>query len=108
MLEAFLTRSSYQTSLLEFHPMLPPVLLTTRVFLTFGQPKRASSTLDFSGTVLPPLSPSSAVITILQSASRILSLSDSGENPPKTTEWTAPILVPVSYTHLTLPTKRIV
>ena len=61
-------------------------------FLTSGQFIRASSTLSFKGTFLPPRTPSSAVITILQSASKILSFKDSGENPPKTTEWIAPIL----------------
>ena len=33
---------------------------------------------------------------MLQSASKILSFSDSGENPPNTTEWMAPILAHAS------------
>ena len=96
LLETSLTRFSYQTSFLSSQLISPPVLFITSVFLTSGQPRRASSTLDLSGTFLPPLKPSSAVITILQSASRILSLSDSGEKPPKTTECTAPIRVQAS------------
>jgi len=66
--------------------MLLAVLFMTSVLFTFGHPVNASSTLAFNGTVFPPLTPSSAVITILQSASRILSFKDSGENPPNTTE----------------------
>ena len=46
----------------------------------------ASSTLAFKGIDLPPLIPSLAVITVWQSESKILSLRDSIENPPKTTE----------------------
>ena len=88
--------SSYHTSRESFHGILPTVLLITRVFLTSGHFSNASSTFDLSGTTLPPLNPSSAVITISQLASRILSFSDSGENPPKTTEWIAPILVQAS------------
>ena len=42
--------------------------------------------------VLPPLLDSSAVITILESASKILSLNEAEENPAKTTECIAPIL----------------
>ena len=83
---ASLDNSSYQTSRFSFHEISPPVLFITKVDFTFGHSLRASSTLSFSGTFLPPLKPSSAVITILQSASRILSFNDSGEKPPKTTE----------------------
>ena len=66
--------------------MSPPVLFITKVVFTLGHSLRASSTFNLRGTFFPPLRPSSAVITSLQSASRILSLSDSGEKPPKTTE----------------------
>ena len=79
-------RSSYQRSFSLFQFILFPVLLITIVFLTSGQFSNASSTFDFRGTIFPPRTPSSAVITISQSASKILSFKDSGENPPKTTE----------------------
>ena len=48
---------------------------TTTTVLTFGQLCRALSTLFFSGTYLPPRTPSSAVITVRQSASRMRSRS---------------------------------
>ena len=89
-------RSSYQRSLPSFQFILLPVLLTTIVCFTFGQSFNALSTFDLRGTIFPPRIPSSAVITISQLASRILSFKDSGENPPKTTEWIAPILVQAS------------
>ena len=94
--DTFFTRSSYQWSLSSFQFILLPVLLTTIVFLTSGHWFNALSTFDLRGTTFPPRIPSSAVITISQSASRILSFKDSGENPPKTTEWIAPILVQAS------------
>ena len=59
--------------------------------LTAGQLARALSTLCLSGTRLPPRTPSSAVITARQSASRIRSRRASGEKPPNTTECTAPM-----------------
>ena len=89
-------KSSYHKSLFSFQEISPPVLLITNVFLTPGQAFRASSTLVFNGTFFPPRIPSSAVITIEQSASRILSFRDSGEKPPKTTECIAPILAQAS------------
>mgnify|MGYP003313104866 CR=1 FL=1 len=52
--------------------------------------------IDFNGNINHTLRPSSAVMTILQSASKILSFRDSGEKPPNTTECTAPILVQAS------------
>ena len=57
-----------------------------RWLFTFGHFLNASSTFNFKGTFFPPRMPSSAGMTISQSASRILSFSDSGEKPPKTTE----------------------
>ena len=86
MVDAFVDNSSYHTSRESFQAISPPVLLITRAFLTLGQLFNASSTFDLRGTVFPPRNPSSAVITNSQSASRILSFKDSGENPPKTTE----------------------
>jgi len=85
------TASWYQTSRPSVHPISPPVRRTTRTVCTFGQCRRASSVLRLSGTRLPPRTPSSAVMTAQQSASRMRSLSDSGEKPPKTTEWIAPM-----------------
>ena len=57
----------------------------------FGQSSSASWVFFFSGTLRPPRGPSSAVITTRQSESRMRSRSASGENPPNTTECTAPI-----------------
>ena len=53
--------------------------------------RNASSTLAFSGIFLPPRTPSSAVITTRDPQSSIRPFSASGEKPPNTTEWTAPI-----------------
>jgi hypothetical protein len=47
--------------------------------------------LAFSGIALPPRMPSSAVITVWQSESKMRSFNDWGENPPNTTLWIAPI-----------------
>ena len=51
----------------------------------------AASTLAFSGIVLPPRTPSSAVITSLLVQSAMRPAIDSGEKPPNTTECTAPM-----------------
>jgi hypothetical protein len=51
----------------------------------------ASSAFRLSGTTFPRRYPPSAVIRTFASASLIRSASDSGLNPPKTTEWIAPI-----------------
>ena len=59
--------------------------------LTHGQRFSASSALAFSGTVLPPRRPSSAVMTQLESQSWMRSARLSGEKPPNTTEWIAPM-----------------
>ena len=96
LVSASCAKSSYHKSLFSFHEISSPVLLITNVVLTPGQAFRASSTLAFNGTFFPPRTPSSAVITIEQSASRILSLRDSGEKPPNTTECIAPILAQAS------------
>ena len=45
----------------------------------------AASTFAFKGMVFAPLTPSSAVMTILDSQSLIRPASASGEKPPKTT-----------------------
>ena len=60
-------------------------------FLTLGQFFSASSALALSGTLLPPRRPSSAVMTKLESQSWMRPPGESGEKPPNTTEWTAPM-----------------
>ena len=45
----------------------------------------ASSVFFFNGIALPPLTPSSAVITISDLQSLILPAKESGEKPPNTT-----------------------
>ena len=85
------TVSWYQRSRPACQAIDRPVRLNTNTVWTRGQARSAASTLALSGTWRPPRSPSSAVTTTRQSESRIRSLSDSGEKPPNTTEWTAPI-----------------
>jgi hypothetical protein len=51
----------------------------------------ARSTVFLRGIRFPPRKPSFAVTTMRQRASRIRSRRDSALNPPKTTEWTAPM-----------------
>ena len=51
----------------------------------------ARSTLALSGIGLPARKASSAVTTTRLSQSRMRPASASGEKPPNTTEWTAPI-----------------
>ncbi|MOA03618.1 hypothetical protein D3C78_1231340 [compost metagenome] len=81
-----LIASWYQRSRPSLQATWPPVRLITTTVLTSGQLSRALSTLFFSATVLAPRMPSSAVITVRQSASRIRSRRASGEKPPNTTE----------------------
>ena len=61
-------------------------------FFTFGQLVRASSVVDLRGIVLPPLTPSSAVIMYSDLQSLTLPDIDSAEKPPKIIECIAPIL----------------
>jgi hypothetical protein len=49
------------------------------------------SALAFSATTLPPRTPSSAVISAQAPAFWMRSLRASGEKPPNTTEWIAPM-----------------
>ena len=51
----------------------------------------AWSALGFMGIALAPRNVPLAVINVLQFESTIRSAKASAENPPKTTEWTAPI-----------------
>ena len=68
-----------------------PVARITSTRLRLGARKAAASTLAFSGIALPPRRPKSAVTTSLESQSSIRPASASGEKPPNTTEWIAPI-----------------
>jgi len=52
---------------------------------------RASSTVGLSAWALPRRKPPSAVMTSVASWSRMRPASASAENPPKTTEWVAPM-----------------
>jgi hypothetical protein len=83
--------SSYQTSRPSVKAMSAPVRLTTTTFSTLGQLFSASSALALSGTMRPPRTPSSAVIMMFESQSLMRPASESGEKPPNTTEWIAPI-----------------
>ena len=68
-----------------------PVFRATITCFTPGHSSSASSALALSGTLRPPRRPSSAVssATEPQSRSRVARLS--GEKPPKTMEWMAPM-----------------
>ena len=73
-----------------------PLRLTTTTLFTacppvFSMELRASSTAGLSGEGLPRRYVPSAVTTSLASASSILDCKASAENPPNTTECTAPI-----------------
>ena len=94
--EAAWSASWYQMSRPSTQGMSPWVRSTTTTVETSGQSFSAFSTFCFSGMYLPPRTPSSAVITVRQSASRMRSRSESGEKPPNTTECTAPIRVQAS------------
>ncbi|MCY1295927.1 hypothetical protein D9M70_452910 [compost metagenome] len=83
--------SWYQRSRPACQAISPWVRSTTTTVETFGQLCSAWSTFFFSGMYLPPRTPSSAVITVRQSESRMRSRSESGEKPPNTTECTAPM-----------------
>ena len=71
--------------------MSPPVRLTTITVSTSGHCRSAVSALRFSGTLRPPRSPSSAVIRTVERQSSMRPARLSGENPPNTTEWMAPM-----------------
>jgi hypothetical protein len=71
--------------------MSPPVRFTTKTVCTPGQDSSALSVFALSGILRPPRTPSSAVITTVDSQSRIRPPRESGEKPPNTTEWIAPM-----------------
>ena len=64
---------------------------TVSTVCTLGQSANATSAFSLSGTVRPPRTPSSAVMSVWQSESRMRSFNDWGEKPPNTTEWIAPM-----------------
>ena len=69
-----------------------PVRLTTTTPVdAAGLGDRGIDPLAFSGTFLPPRNPSSAVMTTLDLQSVMRWARLSGEKPPNTTEWMAPI-----------------
>jgi hypothetical protein len=70
-----------------------PVRFTTSTCCTVSVPGADSawSTFALSGTFLPPRTPSSAVITTVEAQSAMRPASESGEKPPNTTEWMAPM-----------------
>ena len=74
----------------------PPVRRMTRTWRTPGQCSSALSTFLLSGMRLPPRHPSSAQITTEESQSWIRFARLSGEKPPNTIEWIAPIRVHAS------------
>ena len=51
----------------------------------------AASVLALSGILRPPRMPSSAVMTTFDLQSSMRPASESGEKPPNTTEWIAPM-----------------
>ncbi|MGY3645626.1 hypothetical protein ACVWWG_002972 [Bradyrhizobium sp. LB7.2] len=65
---------------------LPPVRLTTTTQSTPSALASAASTLAFSGTLLPPRRPSSAVMITLDWQSLMRWARLSGEKPANTTE----------------------
>ncbi len=76
---------------LSVHSTSWPVRFTTSTFLIDGDAATASSTAGLSAIGLPRRLPPSQVITRTASASSMRLRSASAENPPNTTEWTAPM-----------------
>ncbi len=89
--ETLAASSCSQTSRPAVIATAPPVRLTTITRLTDGLDCSASSALALSGILRLPRKPSSAVIITFESQSwrRLARLS--GEKPPNTTEWIAPM-----------------
>ena len=71
---------------------LLPVLCITKTLSIAVSRFKALSTLVLRGINFPPLIASSAVIKKEEEQSNIRSANASGEKPPNTTEWIAPIL----------------
>ena len=85
--------SCSQASRAASQSILAPVRRYTNTRRTPSQPPMASasSAMRLSGSVLPPRTCSSAVISRRAPMSTMRSFSDLAEKPPKTTEWIAPI-----------------
>ena len=83
--------SWYQTSRPGSMSTAAPVRLTTITWSTPPALAIAASALALSGTLRPPRKPSSAVMTTFDLQSSMRPASDSGEKPPNTTEWMAPM-----------------
>ena len=83
--------SWYQTSRPGVMSTAAPVRLTTMTWSTRPTLAIAASALALSGTLRPPRKPSSAVMTTLDLQSSMRPASESGEKPPNTTEWIAPM-----------------
>ncbi len=86
------TTSSYQRSR-SYIATGAAVRRTTSTCFTDSVPGVLSawSTLALSGMRLPPRMPSSAVITTVEEQSEMRPARESGEKPPNTTEWIAPM-----------------
>ena len=63
-----------------------PVRRTTIMVATPPLRSAATSAFALSGTLRPPRTPSSAVMTMVDFASSMRPASESGEKPPNTTE----------------------
>ena len=70
---------------------LPPVWRTTTTVLTPAARSQAASVFALSGILRPPRMPSSAVTMQSDLQSVMRPASESGEKPPNTTEWMAPM-----------------
>jgi hypothetical protein len=70
---------------------LLPVWRTTITVLTWPTLSQAASALALSAILRPPRMPSSAVMTTSDLQSSMRPASESGEKPPNTTEWMAPM-----------------
>ena len=77
-------------------PPASPVRRATTTCSIDGVAATAASAFSFRATTAPRRQPPSAVMSTLAAASLIRSRSASGEKPPKTTEWAAPIRVQAS------------
>ena len=98
--EAARAASSSHTSRPSTQLIAPPVRRTTSTLCT-ALPAAAAisaalSAFAFSGTLRPPRKPSSAVISTCDLQSTMRPASESGEKPPNTTEWIAPMRVQAS------------
>ena len=83
--------SWYQTSRTGSMSTGAPVRLTTMTKSTPPHLAIAASVLALSGILRPPRTPSSAVMTMFDLQSSMRPASESGEKPPNTTEWMAPM-----------------